>query len=250
MKRRQLLEAGGAFAGAALVAGCSTTWTINGGGNMVRGSGRVVQESRPIQGVRAIEVSGSGRLEYVLDVAESLTVEAEDNILPLLSSEVRDGTLVLGPKPNTSMTTNKGVTYRVALPQALESLKMWGSTSARISELKGGGKTTFTLQESSKAIVASFDGDSVEADLHGSSQLTIESGQARDQIVKVFDSSTYTADGFKTPSGTITASNSGSAVVNVTGALNATAVNSGSVRYAGSPTVSRQVKDSGKVEPR
>jgi putative autotransporter adhesin-like protein len=250
MKRRQLLGAAGAAGGMALLGACTTSTVLDGNPSAVRGSGRVIQESRSISGVRALEIGGSARLELVLDVAESLIVEAEDNIMPLLRVDLADGTLALGLQPNTSISTTKGILFKLSVPRALDSLKMTGSTSARVAEIKGGGRARLTLDGSSRANFGYLEIDSIDVDLRGSSELTIQSGLANDQQVKVLNSSSYVAEGFQTSTGTVTALNSGRAVVNVAKSLDATAENSSSVRYVGSPSVAKHVKDSGKVEPR
>ena len=46
---------------------------------------------------------------------ESLVIEAEDNILPLLTSEVSGRRLTLGTKPNTSISATRPIVYRLTV---------------------------------------------------------------------------------------------------------------------------------------
>jgi hypothetical protein len=51
-----------------------------------RGSGNVITESRVVSGSDEILLSGSGEVVVDVDGTESLTIEAEDNIMPLLTT--------------------------------------------------------------------------------------------------------------------------------------------------------------------
>jgi hypothetical protein len=61
-------------------------------------------------GFTKVELSGTGELRIEKTGTESLTISAEDNILPRLTSKVSGDTLILGTKPTTIVTT-KPITY-------------------------------------------------------------------------------------------------------------------------------------------
>ena len=74
---------------ALLVCGCGTipvdpTETIVGSGN-------VVTESRAVSEFTAVSVHGVGRITIEQTDEETLTITADDNVLPVLVSEIRDG---------------------------------------------------------------------------------------------------------------------------------------------------------------
>ncbi len=71
----------------------------------VVGSGTVVTASRSVSDFHGVSVSGVGQLVLENAGTESLTITADDNILPLLESEVRNGVLMLGPRPNTNLSS-------------------------------------------------------------------------------------------------------------------------------------------------
>ncbi len=62
---------------------------------VVRGSGTVASQVRNVRNFHAISLHTSGRLIIEETGTESLTIEAEDNLLPYLTSEVRDHRLIL-----------------------------------------------------------------------------------------------------------------------------------------------------------
>jgi hypothetical protein len=77
------------------------------------GSGDLATETREVAGFSRVVLSGVGRLIINHTGEESLRITAEDNILPLLQSEVVGDSLILGPAPNTSINSTKTITYRL-----------------------------------------------------------------------------------------------------------------------------------------
>ena len=80
---------------------------------MVNGSGHVETETRQVSGFTGIDLAGSGEVTIEQGDAESLTIEADDNVLPELTSEVSDSVLTLGTKPGTTVRTLNPIRYRV-----------------------------------------------------------------------------------------------------------------------------------------
>ena len=89
----------------ALVAGCGST----------KGSGVVKTESRTVSGFEAVRLEGSGDVTITQTGSESLTIEADDNILPKLTSDVVDGTLVLGVKKDENLSPSHPIRYTVTV---------------------------------------------------------------------------------------------------------------------------------------
>ena len=88
-----------------LLAACSAT----------RGSGQLATSQREVTGFTKVELTGQGDVIIEQTGSDSLTISAEDNLLPLLTSDISGDTLVLGTKPNTSIVTTKPITYSVTV---------------------------------------------------------------------------------------------------------------------------------------
>ncbi len=67
------------------------------GDDTIIGSGVPATEERDVSDFHAVVASGVGRIEIRHGATESLRVTADDNLLPILRSEVRDGQLILEP---------------------------------------------------------------------------------------------------------------------------------------------------------
>ena len=102
--------------------------------SITKGSGQVTTETRQVAGFTKVELSGTGELTIEKTATESLTISAEDNMLPLLTSEVSGDTLVLGTKPNAEIVPSKPITYSLTVKD-LTGLSVSGSGSVRASDL-------------------------------------------------------------------------------------------------------------------
>src|SRR5262252_10451573 len=71
--------------------------------NAVAGSGKIVTEPRTVSDFSAVSLSGSGHVIVEQTGTESLTVTADDNLLPYIKTEVHGNTLELGLKDNSMM---------------------------------------------------------------------------------------------------------------------------------------------------
>ena len=98
--------------------------------NVVKGSGRVQTESRTVQGFTEVDLAGQGSLTITQGADEALTIEAEDNLLPVLTSDVQHGRLVLGTKDNTIIRATKPIRYG---PHSAQSACRVRVTSAAVT---------------------------------------------------------------------------------------------------------------------
>jgi hypothetical protein len=191
----------------------------------VRGSGNVITESRDVSGFSEIALFGSGTVRVDVNGTESLIVEAEDNIMPLLKTEVRNGRLELSVESSISPTTD--VTYTVTAV-ALDGVTIAGSGDVAATGVAA---------------------DSFDIEVSGSGRVE-PAGTAGTLAVEISGSGRYLGEGLKSSVGTVRVSGSGEAVVNVTDDLDVDVSGSGGVQYIGEPTVTESVSGSGYVTRR
>ena len=203
------------IAAAAALAACS----------IATGSGNVVSESRTVSGFTKIDLSGAGDVIIEQNGNEALTIEAEDNLMPKLTSEVVDGTLRLGEKSNLTIHLTKPVTYRVSMKD--------------ISGLMISGSGTVTA--------ATITAPSLAVDLSGSGKITV-GGAVDQQDLAISGSGEYQAKDLQTKIASAEISGSGNATVTVSDKLDAQLSGSGQLTYYGNPPeVTQEVSGSGRV---
>jgi hypothetical protein len=188
------------------------------------GSGNVITETRQVSGFDRIRFRGSGRLIVDQTGVESLTVEAEDNIVPLLRSDVENGVLVLGLRPGTRIVAYKPIIFRLTVRQ-LTGIEASGSGS---TEVNGLDTTRFV-----------FDGGG-----SGKARLV---GKAGSQEVTLSGSGEYDAGSVTSRTATVRVSGSAGVVVNASDSLDVEVSGSGEVRYVGDPRLSQRISGSGSV---
>jgi Putative auto-transporter adhesin, head GIN domain len=197
-----------------LVSACSVT----------KGSGQVVTETREVSGFTKVELSGSAELTIEKTGTESLSISAEDNLLPQLTSDVSGDTLILGTKPNTSILPTKPITYSVTVKD-LTGMAVSGSGSVRVSNLMT---------------------NSLSSKISGSGTITA-SGAVNDQDVDISGSGRYQAEQMTSKAVKAQISGSGNASVLASDTLDVTISGSGTLTYSGDPKVTQEISGSGKL---
>jgi len=188
------------------------------------GSGQLATQSRQVSGFTSVELTGVGELSIDQTGTESLTVSAEDNLLPLLTSRVEADTLILGKKPNTRIVTSKPITYTLTMKD-ITGLAVSGSGTINAPKL-----TTAALR----------------IEISGSGVITT-AGNVDDQSLEISGSGRYLADGLTSKTTTAEISGSGTANVVASNALDVKISGSGTLTYSGNPQVAQTVSGSGKL---
>jgi Putative auto-transporter adhesin, head GIN domain len=204
---------------AVVISACSSTT-----GSAVTGSGNLRTESRDVGGFSTIELTGSGNVIIEQTGTESLSIEAEDNLLPDLTSDVSSGTLELGTTEGTDLQPTLPITYRVTVHD-LAGLQMSGSGSVTAA-----GITT----------------SAISIDISGSGDVTL-AGTADDQTVTISGSGNYRAGDLATRNSTAAISGSGTITVDASDVLEAEISGSGDVSYIGDPQISQDISGSGEL---
>ena len=192
-------------------------------GDTIKGSGNVITENWPVGKFTAIRLSGIGHLAIERAEAESLSVTVDDNLVPLFTSEVRDGTLYLsvvkGKEPS------RAAIYKVAVSD-LREIELSGSGSIEAAKLDG-AVLSLSVSGSGTAKAA---------------------GRADSLTVSISGSGSLDTAGLKAKRATVVVSGSGDVTVNASEELDARVSGSGDIRYIGSPRLTSRVSGSGSIE--
>ncbi len=207
---------------AMLLSACSG---IVAGQQTIQGSGKVASEPRSVSGFTAVSLEGSGNVEVTFGPNDSVVVEAEDNLLPVIETVLEKSVLVIRTKPNTNIQTTQPIQIRVTA-KSLSGVMLPGS-----------GNIT----------VAALSGDSFTVALPGSGNITV--GGTVNQInLALGGSGNIYCDQLKAKSAVVTLNGSGNVTVYASESLDATIRGSGDIRYSGSPAkVIKNVSGSGNI---
>ncbi len=210
----------------------------------IRGSGNAAQEKREVSGFSAVNFGGSGELSIQQGNQESLTVEADDNILPYIRSDVENGRLILGFKRGVSVSTRSPIRFTLMVKE-LNGLELSGSGKTRTGPLTSQDFKVH-LSGSGEIRIAALDAETLVADISGSGNMEIP-GKVGRQQVHISGSGRYYAPELDSQSADVSVSGSGDCTLRVEQSLTAHISGSGSVEYYGNPSVTKKVSGSGKV---
>jgi hypothetical protein len=188
-------------------------------------SGTVVTETREVSGFTQVRLSGFGSLNVTQTGAESLTISADDDILPHLTAEVINGTLELGVKPRLSFKSMKRIVYTVTV-KSLEGIQLAGAGTIHAADIRA---------------------SSLSVAISGAGDMTI-SGGAHAQSVKISGAGNYNAREFQTDIAEVVITGAGNARVSASQSVSATVSGAGAVTYYGTPQVSQRITGIGSVK--
>jgi hypothetical protein len=215
-------------------------------GGVVRGSGNVVTEERPVSGVSRVELTGIGDLQVTLGDQESLTIEAEENLIPLISTEVRGNTLTIGTERNQNLLPTEPIRYYLTVP-SLESVSISGLSNVNLPDLSA-DSFQIEISGAGNATIDSLQAGSLDVALPGLGGLEIHGGQVPDMRVVISGAGNFNAPDLQTARASVDISGMGSTTLRVSEQLDASISGSGSVKYYGNPSVNQSVSGLGRVE--
>jgi len=226
-----------------LSSACSLQWPRL---ETIQGSGNVTSESRNVSDFNEVELQGIGNLTIQQTDSESLTIEAEDNIIPYLTTEVQNNRLTLSVENGVNLRTTKPINYKLTVKD-LSDLKLSGSGTIDVENIKTNNLKIDT--SGSGDVSANIDTNNLEVVLSGSGDAKME-GKTDSQAVNISGSGSYQAEKLQSKEAKVDINGSGSATLDVSDALDARISGSGSVEYTGDPTVSKQISGSGELRKR
>jgi len=170
--RRTLLAACiAASLGVAVQAGAAT-WSW--GSEQVQGSGRIVKQARQVSGFTGLSLAVPARVELRIGDSEGVTIEADDNLLPLLETVVDGGTLRIRPAKRNLNLQSKAIRV-VVQARSIERLSLGGSGSIDADPLRA-RRLDLDLGGSGKINLKGVDAETVSVSLGGSGDVQVAGG--------------------------------------------------------------------------
>jgi hypothetical protein len=204
-----------------VVASCSVACNSASGG--VKGSGTARTETRAVSGFTAIEAGGALDLKLSIGPAPRLEITGDDNIVPLIETKVVGDKLVI--RSTRSYSINRALRVTVVAPR-LTALDLSGSGDA---ELRGLKEDALALTVSGAATVRAYGAvQQLTLDVHGSGDVALDQMPVERASIRV--------------------TGAAEATLTVHQSLDVHITGSGTVKYHGDPTVTKEVTGSGELK--
>lgn len=214
------------------------------GGNRIKGSGAMLEKVRQVGSFSKIRLDGPVDARLVAAAQPGVRVRADDNIEPLISTNVEDDTLVIGIKPGSGFSTRNPVKVLVDFKQ-LQLLQIRGSGDAELDQLKA-DRLQLELSGSGDVQIGLLELRELQARLSGSGDLQL-AGKVDQQEWDLSGSGDVSAASLSGQRVKARLSGSGDMRLGVSQELDVSLSGSGDLSYSGRPQLKSKVSGSGEL---
>lgn len=212
-------------------------------GDQVQGSGNIKKQTRELAHFTGVSLSLPATTELRIGNTEGITIETDDNLLPLIETVIENGTLKVRPT-RRNMNLHTRSMKIVINAKEVERISLGGSGSIESDPLKGGAMK-FDLGGSGTINIKSIESESISVAVGGSGNFKTGGGTATKLSVSIGGSGDVDLGRVKAREASVSVAGSGEAVLWATNALSVTIAGSGDVNYYGDPKLSQSVVGSG-----
>lgn len=195
-------------------------------GQGVKGSGNRKTEKRELASFKSVDAAGAFHISIVCQQSQSFEIEGDDNLLPLIKTDVNDGNLRI--HSDTQYNASKAIAIRISVPD-LEKYISAGAGDIHISGVKN---DQLVLSNTGAANIEAS-GQTKFVDISSSGAGNIQTEKLQAERAKVSVSGAANVDLFASQQ------------------LDVTVSGIGSVTYSGNPpVVNKSVSGIGSVNPK
>ena len=211
-------------------------------GSQIIGSGKVISEERQASSISSISIGSSMNLFIEQTGSESVRIEADDNIIPYVSTQKIGGELKIQLK-SVSFGSIHPINCYVTVKD-LSKIKVSSSATVKCDDLKT-ENLSIEMASSSKGDLTVYV-TKLDLNIGSSADLTL-SGETVSQDIKLGSSGRLEAYNLVSKDCKIVAQSSGYANINVSEKLNAQISSSAHVNYKGDPEINSKISSSGSL---
>ncbi len=211
----------------------------------ITGSGKSVTEKREIGNVTEVSISRGDRVEILQGDMPSVSVTADDNILPLLETRNKNGKLTFGTKSGINIRAVTPISYIVKVPQ-LQKLTISGVGNVHAAGLKG-DELTIKLSGAGNATLKDIECKVLNLTISGAGTTSL-TGTVEKAVLRLSGAGDINAEGLKATSAETHISGAGNAKVWATTDLKAKISGAGHIQYKGNPKIEQTITGAGSVK--
>lgn len=212
--------------------------------NRVVGSGKIVSEPRAVSNYDTIALYGIGQVTITQGDTEGLTLTAEDNLIPLIKSEVSGGTLSISLERDANILPTKPLLMDIKV-KTLRTLTISGASNVQAAALKG-DRLTFNINGAGNIQIAKLDAQELVVSANGAGSMNV-AGRVIKQTIAVNGLGNYAGDNLQSDTASVKVAGTGNVNVWVNQTLDIAISGAGSVNYYGAPQVTKRITGVGSV---
>ena len=214
--------------------------------NKVKGKGDVVSETRNITGYTAISLSMEGDVYFTPDSVNSIEIQAQQNILDVIESQVEGGSLVLKIQDHTVLGKHDPIRIYIHAP-SINGLDVSGSGNIMVGSLMDQQGLHYNVSGSGNITIDELKSKQLDGRISGSGNITGSAGTSDIEYLTISGSGNLNFLNVMADSVYVTISGSGDVSAYAVKYLDVTISGSGNVRYNGNPVINQHISGSGNV---
>jgi hypothetical protein len=199
--------------------------------NCVKGSGKQISETRKTEEFRRIDVSGGFKVNLKQDSSNSLTINADDNLLKYIKTSVEGGRLRIYTKRN--LCNSGQITVNVGF-RTLDELKGSGAIEF-VSDGKVNTQDLHIELSGACKVNMELNADNVRTEGSGATEIMLK-GQASSHNIELSGTGKVNALDFVVGSYNIHTSGASHCQINVLKELNVHTSGASEIQYRGNPS--------------
>ena len=214
----------------------------------IKGNGNLKKETRNASGYTGIELQGSMDVQIDYGSSNSITVEADENLLPYIETEVENGNLKIRQKKGFNLKSKNKLIVHASLTK-LTNIGLSGSGNILgTGDFSNNKKTIIKLSGSGNIGLGVADISELDVAISGSGNINIKGSQSNIISVAISGSGNLDCSNFATNDVLARVSGSGNIRVNAAKSIDARVSGSGNIYYKGAVTnLSMKASGSGKI---
>ena len=213
--------------------------------NGVRGSGNIIKVTKQLSEINSLTVSGDIKVDVKFGAVPSLVIEADDNIMSYVTTNVSDKNLSIKIKGINSIRNATINVYLIV--STITKVTVSASAEVRTDEIiKNTDKLSFNASSGS-LIKVNVDAPSVFADASSGADVIL-SGRTKNLIAESSSGSKVDVFALQAENATASASSGADILISASVGLKANASSGGNIKYqGGASSVIKNVNSGGSV---
>jgi hypothetical protein len=215
---------------------------------IVTGNGNVKKETRDVSNFTGVTVSGSVNVQLAYGNSNTITVEADENVLPYIETKVENGTLAVSTKNKWGIRTKSKIIVYASLTK-LTNLRVSGSGNISGSgDFSNDGKTDISISGSGNINLSMNSFNETKISVSGSGNVVLKGNSTNNIDASVSGSGDIDCIEINCNDVFAHVSGSGNIKVNASRSIDAKVSGSGNIYYKGSATnINLKSSGSGKI---
>jgi hypothetical protein len=203
-----------------LLAACQNTIILT----LQQGSGSITTQERPISHFSAVQINLGADLVLTQGDTESLSIEADENLMQYIQTEVLNGKLIVSKPNDVSLAPSRPIRLSVGFT-TLDTIEVFGASAITADHLD--------LDK----LTLSFNGS-------GSTYLV---GRVETQAISIRGQATLRNFDLMSRDVSVDIKGTGTVEVSASDTLNVTVEGMGNIRYSGSPQITQNISGTGTI---